>query len=81
MSKLNLVEDDIATINIETKRELSPIQEKLIQSLAFIQMMCVTAADDEPEKLYSLINILSETVDKSNALFKEQERFDVTAQF
>ena len=82
MSKLNLVEDEIATINIITKNELSSIQTKLIQSLAYLQMMCITAPDDEPEKIGEFITILTETIDKSTKLWESgEDHIDVTAQF
>ena len=83
MSKIHIVDDNIADINITTKRSLTPVQKKLIESLAYLQMMCVTTAEDEPDKLFRFIDVLSNAVKQGNIIFneKETETFDVTEQF
>lgn len=81
MSKIQIVDKDIADITITAKRSLTPIQKKLIESLAFLQMMCITTPEDEPDKLLSFVAILTEAVDKGNSLFNDRETFDVADQF
>ena len=81
MSLIKISEPGIADIQVKTVKQISETQAKLVQSLGYLQMMCITCTEDEKDKVTSLIQILDTTVTSCSNLFNNEEKFNATEQF
>ena len=79
MENIKVSHSELGTITAQTVNKLDKRKKYIIKSLAFLQLVCMTPAEEEDENFDEFLEIVNAATSKARILYNGEEEYDTNS--